>query len=104
MEPWSLVAEHPNTGEPFGIVMQDDSTLAEAEYIARQLLSTFNLTGLYVPASAKHERHGHYLFTFIIHPEKISRLGSIWAESLHDAGLRLTVLSTEATLFMPASG
>lgn len=104
MEPWSVVAEHPLNGEPFGFVMQDDSTFTEAEYIARQLLATFRLTGLYLPTSSIQNLHGHYLFTYTVSPETIPRLGTIWADCFADAELRLNVLAADGTLFMPASG
>jgi hypothetical protein len=102
MEPWSVVAEHPITGEPFGLVLQDDSTFAEAEYIARQLLATFRLTGAYLPSSSVHSLHGQYLFIYFVAPETIPRLGTIWALDCQDAELRLTILASDGTLFMPA--
>jgi hypothetical protein len=103
-EPWSVVAEYPYPGEPFGLVFNDDSTFTEAEYIARQLLSTFRLTGLYLPTSSQHNLEGNYLFTFTVSPETIPRLGTIWAYGVDDAELRLTVLASDGTLFMPTSG
>lgn len=104
MEPWSVVAEYPYTGEPFGLVFNDDSTFTEAEYIARQLLATFRLTGLYLPTGKGDNAQGHYLFTFTIEPETLPRMGTIWAYGVDDAELRLTVLASDGTLFMPASG
>jgi hypothetical protein len=103
-EPWSVVAEYPYTGEPFGLEFDDDSTMAEAEYIARQLLASFRLTGLYLPTSSQDNREGKYLFTFIVSPETIPRMGTIWAYNFADAELRLTVLASDGTLFMPSPG
>ena len=65
-QPWSVVAEYPYTGEPFGLEFDDDSTMAEAEYIARQLLATFRLTGLYLPTGSDTTKEGIYLFTFTV--------------------------------------
>jgi len=104
MEPWSVVAEYPYTGEPFGLVFNDDSTFSEAEYLARQLLATYRVTGLYFPTSCQHNTQGVYLFTFTVSPETLPRMGTIWAYSFDDANLRLDVLASEGTLFMPASG
>jgi hypothetical protein len=104
MEPWSVVAEYPYTGEPFGLVFNDDSTMAEAEYIARQLLSTFRLTGLYLPTAAQDNLEGNYVFIFTVSPETLPRMGTIWAYSLADAELRLEVLASDGTLFMPSPG
>lgn len=104
MEPWSVVAEYPYTGEPFGLVFNDDSTFTEAEYIARQLLTTFRLTGLYIPTSSQDNTEVSYLFTFTVSPETLPRMGTIWALNAQDAELRLTVLSSDGTLFMPTSG
>jgi hypothetical protein len=104
MEPWSVVAEYPYSGEPFGLVFNDDSTFTEAEYIARQLLATFRLTGLYIPTVAQDNLRGHYLFTFTVAPETLPRMGTIWALSALDAQLRLEVLASDGTLFMPTSG
>jgi hypothetical protein len=104
MEPWSVVAEYPYTGEPFGLVFNDDSTLTEAEYIARQLLSTYRLTGLYLPTSSQDNTEGNYVFIFIVSPETLPRMGTIWAYDAQDAELRLEVLAADGTLFMPTSG
>lgn len=103
-EPWSVVAEYPYTGEPFGLEFDDDSTMAEAEYIARQLLTTFRLTGLYLPTSSQDNPEGKYLFTFTVAPETIPRMGTIWAYGVDDAELRLNVLASDGTLFMPSPG
>jgi hypothetical protein len=103
MEPWSVVAYHPVTGEPFGLVHADDSTLAEAEYIARQMLLTFRLSGAFLPTTKKRNTHGLYLFTYTVAPETLPRLGTIWAESFADAEMRLTVLAADGTLLMPSS-
>jgi hypothetical protein len=104
MEPWSIVAEHPQDGEPFGVVMQDDSTFTEAEYIARQLLATFLLTGGYFPTHPEIPLNGHYLFTYTVAPETIPRLATIWAYSFEDAEMRLNLLAADGTLFMPSPG
>ena len=104
MEPWSIVGEYPFDGEPFGLVMQDDSTFTEAEYIARQLLATYRVTGTYFPTHDEHPLNGHYLFTYTVSPETIPRLATIWAHSYDDAELRLTVLAQDGTLFMPSPG
>lgn len=104
MEPWSIVAEHPATGEPYGIVMQDDSTFAEAEDIARSLLTTCRLLGTYVPTVKSTCTHGSYLFVYRTHPDSRLHLATIWALSHDDAVLRLTTLAEEGILFMPSSG
>lgn len=103
-EPWSVVAEYPYTGEPFGLVFNDDSTMAEAEYIARQLLATFRLTGLYLPTASQDNTEGNYVFLFTVSPETIPRMGTIWAFDAQDAELRLDVLAADGTLFMPSHG
>lgn len=103
-EPWSIVAEHPVTGEPFGLVLQTTHTFTEAEDYGRQLLATFRLAGSFLSTSANHSTHGHYLFTFTAAETNAWSLGSIWAESLDDAQLRLNMLAAEGILFMPASG
>jgi hypothetical protein len=104
MEPWSVVAEYPYTGEPFGLVFNDDSTMAEAEYIARQLLATYRLTGLYLPTAAQDNTEGNYVFIFTVSPETLPRMGTIWAFDAQDAELRLEVLASDGTLFMPSPG
>lgn len=103
-EPWSIVAEHPETGEPYGIVMQDDSTFAEAEDIARQLLASFRLLGSFLP-TRRRSTHGHYLFAYTVEAKpNRSRLATIWASSFQDAELRLNILAAEGILLMPTSG
>jgi hypothetical protein len=104
MEPWSVVAEYPYTGEPFGLVFNDDSTMAEAEYIARQLLATYRLTGLYLPTAAQDNTEGNYVFIFTVSPETLPRMATIWAFDAQDAELRLEVLASDGTLFMPSPG
>ena len=103
-EPWSIVANHPITGEPFGLVMNDNSTFSEAEDIRLQLLATFELTGLYVPSSSVNSKRGHYLFAYLIADHEQPRLATIWAECLEDAELRLNTLAADGVLFMPSSG
>ena len=103
MEPWSIIAEHPATNEPFGLVMQDDCTPTEAEYLARNLLATFRLTGGFLPTSSDHKLHGHYLFIYYPPDTKTWRMTTIWAESFGDAELRLNTLAADGILFMPAS-
>ena len=103
-EPWSIVAEHPATGEPYGIVMQDDSTFAEAEDIARSLLATCRLLGTFLPTDAPNAPVGHYLFTYRVHPDSRLYIGTIWAACQKDAILRLNILAEEGVLFMPSSG
>ena len=73
MEPWSIVAEDPRTGEPFGLVLQHEADLDLAEHIARNLLATFRLTGIYIPSHEHHSLHGHYLFLYYVAPEPITR-------------------------------
>ena len=104
MESWSVGAEYPSSGEPFFLVIEDDSTQAEAQYIATQILSTFRLTGAFLPTSTKHALRGHYLFTYTVQPETLWRLGTIWAESCADAELRLNILASDGILFMPSPG
>lgn len=104
MEPWSIVANHPLSGDPFGLVVDDDSTLAEAEDLALAMLASFRLTGLFVPTSAIHPQHGHYLFRFTCPINRSRRLASIWAENLDDAELRLNILAADGILFMPTGG
>jgi hypothetical protein len=104
MEPWSIVAEHPDTGEPYGIVMEDDSTFAEAEDIARQLLATCRLLGSYVRTNPQQSLHGSYLFVYRTSPGNRQRLATIWATSIKDAELRLNILAAEGILFMPSPG
>ncbi|MFZ9655958.1 MAG: hypothetical protein ACO29V_09945 [Limnohabitans sp.] len=103
-EPWSIVAEHPVTGEPFGLVLHTDHTFTEAEDYGRQLLATFRLSGSYLPSSAIHPAHGHYLFTYTAAGTSTWALNTIWAESLDDAELRLNMLAAEGILFMPSPG
>ena len=104
MEPWSIVAEHPESGEPYGIVMEDDSTFAQAEDIARQLLATFRLLGSYVRTNPQQVKHGSYLFMYRTSPGNRLRLATIWATSIKDAELRLNILAAEGILFMPSPG
>ena len=102
-EPWSIVSNHPITGEPFGLVMNDDSTFAEAEELGLQLLATFELLGLYLPTSNIHPQHGHYLFTYLVASQDNPCLSTIWADSYDDALLRLNTLAADGILFMPSS-
>jgi len=102
-EPWSIVSNHPVTGEPFGLVMNDDSTFAEAEDIGLQLLATFELLGLYMPTSETDLKRGHYLFTYLVETQDEPRMATIWAECYDDAQLRLNTLAAEGILFMPSS-
>jgi len=104
MEPWSIVAEDPRTGEPFGLILQHEADLDLAEHIARNLLATFRLIGGYLPTSGTRSRKGHYLFLYTVSPEPIPRLASIWATSFADAEDKLNILAADGTLFMPASG
>ena len=104
MEPWSIVAEDPRTGEPFGLVLEHDADPELAEHIARNLLATFRLTGAYLPTSGPRSRKGHYLFLYYVSPEPVNRLASIWARSFADAEDKLNILASDGTLFMPASG
>lgn len=104
-EPWSIVADHPANGEPFGIVMEDGSFSAiEAESVARSLLATSRLTGAYLPTADPNSTAGHYLFLYRIHDRSRHFLGAIWALSQKDADLRLNILAEEGILFMPSSG
>ena len=103
-EPWSVVADHPIDGEPFGLVFNDDSTYAEAEHIARHLLGTYSLTGVYLPSSAANPKHGHYIFVYRVAPETLPRMTSIWARDIEDAILRLNILAADGILFMPSPG
>lgn len=104
MEPWSIVANHPFDGDPFGLVIDLDVTFADAEHIAINLLGSFELTGAFIPSSAIHPLQGQYLFLYRVKPETISRMASIWAENLDDAELRLNILAADGILLMPASG
>lgn len=104
-EPWSIVADHPANGEPFGIVMEDGShSPEEAETIARALLSTCRLLGSYLPTKTCNTPEGCYLFAYRTEPSGPLRLGHIWATSHNDAKLRLAILAEEGILFMPSSG
>lgn len=103
-EPWSIVADHPATNEPFGIVIQDDSNILEAEYLAQQLLLTYRILGTFIPTTLKPSTEGHYLIAFTVAPSTIPRLATIWAENLADATLRLQTLKHDGILFMPTSG
>ena len=104
MEPWSIVAEDPKTGEPFGLVLQHDADPELAEHIARNLLATFRLTGGYLPTNGFRSRKGHYLFLYTVSPEPIARMASIWATSFQDAEDKLNILASDGTLLMPSSG
>jgi hypothetical protein len=104
MEPWSIVASHPVSGDPFGLVIDIDCTMADAEHIAINLLGTFKLTGAYIPSSLVHPKQGQYLLLYRIHPDPHPRMASIWAENLEDAELRLNILAADGILLMPASG
>lgn len=104
MEPWSIVAEDPTTGEPFGLTLQHDVEPELAEHIARNLLATFRLTGAYIPTSGVKSLKGHYLFLYTVSPEPVARLASIWARNCQDAEDKLNILASDGTLFMPASG
>lgn len=97
-EPWSIVANHPVTGEPIGLVMNDDSTFIEAEEIGLQLLATFELTGLYIPTSNIHAKRGHYLLSYLVATDDNPRLATIWANCYDDALLRLNTLAADGTL------
>ena len=102
-EPWSIVAEHPATGEPFGLVITSEHTFTEAEDLARQLLATFRLTGSYLPTRTTDCLEGHYLFTYTTNTKPAWHLATIWAASAKDAELRLNILAAEGILFMPTS-
>lgn len=104
MEPWSIVAEDPRTGEPFGLVLQHDADPELAEHIARNLLSTFRLTGAFLPTNGASSLKGHYLFLYTVSPEPIPRLASIWATCFADAEDKLNILAADGTLLMPYSG
>lgn len=104
MEPWSIVAEDPVTGEPFGLVLQHDADPELAEHIARNLLATFRLTGGYLPTNGIRSLRGHYLFLYTVYPEPIARMASIWATSFQDAENKLNILASDGTLLMPSSG
>lgn len=104
MEPWSIVAEDPKTGEPFGLVLQHDADPDLAEHIARNLLATFRLTGGYLPTNGQRSLRGHYLFLYTVSPEPIPRLASIWARSFQDAEDKLNILAAEGTLLMHYPG
>lgn len=104
MEPWSIVAEDPRTGEPFGLVLQHDVDHELAEHIARNLLATFRLTGAYIPSAGPKSLRGHYLFLYYVSPEPITRLATIWATSCGDAEDKLNILAADGTLLMPSSG
>lgn len=104
MEPWSVVADHPIDGEPFGLVFNDESTFAEAEHIARHLLGSYNLLGTFLPTSSDLPLQGHYLFIYTVAPETIPRMTTIWARDIEDAMLRLNILAAEGILFMPSPG
>jgi hypothetical protein len=97
-EPWSIVSNHPITGEPFGLVMNDDSTFTQAEDIGLQLLATFELTGLYIQTSSDHKKHGHYLFNYLVSDHDEPRLATIWADCYDDALLRLNTLAADGIL------
>ncbi len=103
-EPWSVVAEHPATGDPFGLVIEDDSTFAEAEYIARQILGTFRLTGHFLPTAPLPTTEGPHLFLYYLQPNDTPHLAPIWADSFADAELRLNILAADGILFMPSPG
>ena len=105
MEPWSIVGEHPATGEPFGIVMQDGTYSADAaESMARALLATYRLLGTFLPTGKRRSREGCYLFTYRSPHDNTLRIGHIWATCFNDAQLRLSILAEEGVLFMPSSG
>ena len=105
MEPWSIVANHPFDGDPFGLVIDlPELTMADAEHVAINLLGTFRLTGTYVPSSLVHPLQGQYLFLYRVAPERINRMATVWAENLDDAELRLNILAADGILLMPASG
>lgn len=104
MEPWSVVADHPLDGEPFGLVFSDDSTMAEAEHIARSLLGTYNLLGTYLPTGNRNNTEGHYLIVYTVMPNPAWQLATIWARDLDDAMLRLNILAADGVLYMPHPG
>lgn len=104
MEPWSIVANHPFTGDPFGLVVNDDSTFAEAEDLALAMLASFRLSGAFISTSDHHPYQGHYLFQFSHPTTHDRRLATIWAENFDDAELRLNILAADGILFMPATG
>jgi len=104
MEPWSIVAEDPTTGEPFGLVLQHDVDVVLAEHIARNLLATFHLTGGFLPTTSTPSLEGHYFFLYTVDPEPIARLATIWARSFEDAEDKLNILAADGTLLMPSSG
>lgn len=104
MEHWSIVAEDPTTGEPFGLVLQHDVDAELAEHIARNLLATFRLTGAFLPTSGTCSLRGHYLFLYTVSPEPVARLATIWACSFQDAEDKLNILASDGTLLLPSSG
>ena len=105
MEPWSIVADHPANGEPFGIVMQDGTySAAAAEAMARSLLATYRLLGTFIPTGPRRTPQGCYLFVYRTCTDGPLCLAHIWATSYRDAELRLSILAEEGVLFMPSSG
>lgn len=99
-EPWSIAATHPTSGEPIGIVINDNSTFLEAKYIAQRILTTFRLTGAYLSTHEDNNTQGHYLLTYTISPSTYPRLATIWAECLQDAQLRLDTLAVDGVVLM----
>lgn len=101
-EPWSIVADHPSNGEPFGIIMQDGAYSPDAaEALARSLLATYRLLGTYIPTGKRFSTQGCYLFAYRPSPDGPLSLSHIWATCFNDAQLRLAILAEEGVLFMP---
>ena len=103
-EPWSIVGKHPITDEPFGVVMNDESTFAEAEELALQLLATFRLLGIYIPTRDPNSKEGQYLFTYTAGDKCRWHLATIWASSADEANLLMNTLAADGILLMPSSG
>lgn len=101
-DPWSIVADHPINGQPFGLVIHDNTDPTHIEAIARHLLTSYSLTGSYLPTTPT-KTTGLYLLRYL-RPSGTTHLACIWAHSIEDAKLRMQTLAENGILFMTTPG
>ena len=84
------------------MIIDEKLTMAEAEDVAMAMLTSFKVTGLYLPTSPLHPLEGQYLFIYFYGERKTKRASMIWSESVSDAEFRLSTLASDGVLFTPS--
>lgn len=96
---WSIVVNDRLTGEPRGLVFFSEA-LSESEAIehAMALLTSFRVTGLYIPPSdpSPSSTSGLYFFTWNL--KRCQKLSVIWASSYRDAVDTLELMAESGNL------